>query len=338
MHAPRSTRRGIGAIVGMAVAAIAVGCTTDADEPAVTARDAAPSGARFEQVASFAADEPAALAVGPDGALYVGERRTGRVLRVAADDLTERRPRPIEVARFDVATDGQQGLLGLAVTVDGWLLAGLTAPADAQGPARQEVVRRRLDDPAALPQVVWRGPGTADLAVGGRIVLAPDGRVVTALGDYGDGRQDPPFGSVLSLDPAGPPDQVPQVLSTGWNNPFALAYAPDGALWVADNAPGSTPERLGRGDAPGPRYDLEGSRAPSGLAATGDDTFLLCGYLSKELTRLRVPVDGAAGDGVVAQPGSAGDCRLDVVVLGTVPGARDLVASAEQDGVSILRP
>ena len=122
------------------------------------------------------------------------------------------------------------------------------------------------------------------------------------------------------------------MLSSGWNNPFALAYAPDGALWLADNAPGSTPERFGRGDAAGPRYDLAGARAPSGLAATGDDTFLLCGYLSKELTRLRL-----TDDGVVAEPGAAGDCRLDVVVLGADAGAGDLVASAGQDSVAILR-
>ena len=66
------------------------------------------------------------------------------------------------------------------------------------------------------------------------------------------------------------------MLSQGWNNPFAFALTPAGALWVADNVPGQRGERLARGDLDGePTHvtTLPTNTVPAGLAALADDTY-----------------------------------------------------------------
>ncbi len=99
---------------------------------------------------------------------------------------------------------------------------------------------------------------------------------------------------MLSLEPNGPPNQVPRVLSAGWNNPFAFTFTPDGRLWVADNATGNQPERLARGDRGKPHEvtNLPRTTAPSGLAALPNGDLALCGIVSGTLDRYRHEPDG----------------------------------------------
>jgi glucose/arabinose dehydrogenase len=281
---------------------------------------------RYVERARIPAEEPAAMALDRDGSLLIGERRSGRILRVGSEQLDTARPTSEPVARVDVATEGQQGLLGLAVTPDGSLLAGMTRP--GPGPARQVVVRVVPD---GEPEPVWIGPVAADEAIGGRLAVTPEGRVLIGLGDFlrgpaGEFEPDEPYSKLLSLDPAGPPDQEPVVVSEGWYNPFAFAVAPDGAVWVADNAPGDTPERIGRGDG-GPVREMDRERAPSGLAVLGEDELAVCGFVSGVLEL--VPIV----DGEVREPTEllADRCRLGVLPLGD--GA---LAVALDDAVQVL--
>ena len=285
---------------------------------------------RFVRGGFIESDEPAAMAVTPDGSLLIGERVTGRILSVSAEQLAAESPVATEFARVDVATDGQQGLLGLAVLADGTVLAGLTRPDDADRP-RQVVVSV---DPSDEQQPVWIGPVAADEAIGGRLALMADGRILIGLGDFLRGKAnsfdaDEPYSKLLSLDPTGPPDQQPVVVSQGWNNPFAFTVAPDGAVWIADNAPGEVPERIGRGDEDGPVIDMLIERAPSGLAVLGPDELAVCGVVSGLLELVPI-VDGAASEPttVLADP-----CELGVVAL---PGGA--LAVAQFDGVRILTP
>jgi hypothetical protein len=266
-----------------------------------------------------AAEDPVALAPLPDGGLRYGERLTGRVLEVdaAGDD-------PAQVATVEVATDGQRGLVGLAVDdqdrtfaswvrPDGRLVVGQVAP----GPERP----------------VWIGPVTEDRANGGRIELLPDGSLVVGIGDLLDpdavGDPTTPNGKLLVLDPEGPPDQGPEVLSGGWNNPFAFDVGPGGAVWVADNEPGSSEERLTRGDVERAVTLLPEQTAPSGLVVVDADTLLVCGYVSGELTRWEVDEDGSARlDGALAD-----DCRLGVTRL-----SDGRVVYATEEALRVLPP
>jgi glucose/arabinose dehydrogenase len=176
------------------------------------------------------------------------------------------------------------------------------------------VVVDRID--AGHRRRVWTGPPSATLANGGHLALDTRGRLLIGIGDLQQPPRirDPRFpnGKLLALDPAGPADQRPTILSSGWNNPYAFAVAPDGAVWVADNSPGTRPERIGRGDRPGaPLWTLHGETAPSGLAVIDDRTLAVCGVVSGRLDRYRVRSDGR----VVFAGTIARGCAFGVVRL-----------------------
>lgn len=251
-----------------------------------------------------------ALAALPDGGLLVGTR-DGEITELRGARQT--RPYP----RLPVSRGGQRGLLGLAVD-------GRAVYASWTDATRRLLVGRLRA--GAAPLVRWRGPQTATLANGGHLVVAPDGRLVIGIGDL---QRRPRGGMLLALDPAGPPSQRPRVLSRGWNNPFAFAYA-DGRLWVADNSPGRAPERLARGDRGVPRQvtTLQRKTAPSGLVALGGGDLAVCGFVSGELDRY--VRDGARHRfaGVLAT-----GCRYGAVRL-----TDGRVAFAGDDAIRVVRP
>lgn len=239
-----------------------------------------------------------ATAMAPfDGGLVYGERTTGRILNPDGDVL----------ARVKVSSNGQRGLLGLAVDQDGTIFASWTRP------------DRRLVVAAVAPdyeRLVWLGPRSTDLATGGHIAFDPDGTLVIGIGDLEDpgAVSDPaaPNGKLLRLDPLGRAGQRPKTISYGWNNPYAFDFTSDGDLWLADNAPGDDRERLLRADPTGPQTWLPDRTAPSGLAIVDDDALVVCGYRTQLLLRFRIAANRSAiRDG----PPLARDCRLGVVRL-----------------------
>lgn len=289
-------RSAAGALLAPAIAAGLAGC---GGEPAAPAP---PPTALLAAVADVAA-----LAPLPDGGVRVGERRTGRIRDVAR---AGRRPGPV-LARIAVSTSGQRGLLGLAVDGRGRTFAAWTD----RRPGRRLLVAQVLPGPRRL---VWRGPRTTTLANGGHLAVDRGGRLLIGIGDLQDRPRvaDPgaPNGKLLALDPDGPPGQRPAVVSSGWNNPFAFTVTPGGAVWIADNAAGTAPERLARGDRPGaPATTLPARTAPSGLAAISARTLAVCGVRSGLLLRYRTEPDGRARR--AAGPPLARDCRLGVVRL-----------------------
>ncbi len=256
-----------------------------------------------------------AMAITSDGDLIYGERTSGRVRSVSGE----------LVARVEVTAEGQRGLLGLAVDPDGAVFAAWTRRDGRIVVGQVAPGRMRL---------VWLGPPSARLANGGHIAFAPDGSIVIGIGDLQDPGSvsdlDAPHGKLLRLDPGGTPEQKPEMISYGWNNPYAFAFTPSGDLWLADNAPGKQEERLLRADPVGPRTVLPDRTAPSGLAAPTDDTLVVCGYRTKLLLRYRIGANG------VARPdGSplARDCRLGVVLL---PDGR--LAYATDTAIRTVRP
>lgn len=240
-----------------------------------------------------------------DGSFLYAERQTGRIREVSPTGTLVNRPVAVVAIK---AEPGQRGLLGLAIGSRGRTFASWTRSRDGRLVVGQVAPGRE--------RILWLGPPSTDLANGGHLVAAPDGRLVIGIGDLQDRTKlddpDAPNGKMLSLDPEGPADQTPTVLSSGWNNPFAFTFLPDGTLWVADNSPGRQPERIGRGDRNGlPRLDLEGRRAPSALVALGSGRLGLCGYLDREMHDVRVDGDQARQPGrALATPCSLGAAAL----------------------------
>lgn len=239
------------------------------------------------------AADPSAVVALPSGGFLYSERRTGRIREVDARGHL----RSSSVARVPVrAEPGQRGLLGLAVDRRGATYAAWTRASDGK-----LVVGRVAPGEARL---VWVGPMSTTLANGGRLAFAPGGRLLIGIGELERPSRtaDPktPNGKLLTLDPRGEPSQKPRTVSSGWHNPFAFTYLPDGRLWLADNAPGRKAERITRGDRPGAAVATTGALrpvAPSALVPLGRDRLGLCGYVSRVMREVRLDGDRPSSPG-----------------------------------------
>lgn len=243
-----------------------------------------------------------------DGLRYlVAGRTSGEIREVSVEgdgtELSATEP----LARLEVRTDGQRGLLGVAS--DGDSVWAAWTPPDGR-----IVVGRVLPSPV---EIVWAGPESSERANGGHLVVR-DGALFVGIGDLEDpetvGSPISPNGKILRLDPSGPPDQAPAVVSGGWNNPFAFEFDSRGRLVVADNSPGEDPERLVvEGEGLRVEAELPAGTAPSGLAVRGD-RILVCGYVSLDVTVWRLaPDDGATQGARLVEEDTVPDtCRLSV--------------------------
>ncbi len=278
------------------LAAVAVGGCGSATES--TSRRAGPVASR---ALLPVAPPSAALSRHARGGLLVGPLAGGPIGFVRQDG------RLID-SGFDappVRTDGQRGLLSITLSPQDAVYASWIP----RGSDRMVV--GILPPNSAPPEIIWKGPHTTRFANGGHLEFEPDGRLVIGIGE--SKLRPGASGAMLSLEPNGPPSQVPHIISTGWNNPFAFTFTPDGRLWVADNATGRQPERLARGDG-GKPYDitvLPRKTAPSGLAALPNGDLALCGVVSGTLDRYQHQPDGHwKRIGTIATR-----CRYGVVLL-----------------------
>ncbi len=252
-----------------------------------------------------AADPLAPVALAEGGFIY-GERTTGRIIRSSRTGETM-----VTVELDDeLATDGQRGLLGLAVRRSGDatdIYASWTRASDGR-----LVVGRLASGRTAL---VWEGPVSADRANGGTLAFRGD-ELLVSIGDLEDPASvdDPeaPNGKILSLDPEADVDQQASVVSSGWNNPFAMAVLAED-IWLVDNAPGEGSERVARIAPSGDEsvLELEGVRAPSSLAVLPDGDLVVCGFVSEVVERIPVPADGVAAPTEEIGP----PCSTGVAVL-----------------------
>lgn len=207
---------------------------------------------QLETVASFAA--PWAFAFTPDGRILVTEK-AGRVFVLNASGSKR------EVSGVPaVSYSGQNGLLDVAVSPrfadDALIYLSYAEPGDGGSSlalARAKLVdangSARLDD----LQVIWRQMPKGDGGQpGGIIAFAPDGEhLFLSTGDRmrPSTAQDPEqaLGKVLRLNPDGStPSDNPQAAAGGvraqtWTlghrNPYGLAFAPDGQLWLHEMGP-----------------------------------------------------------------------------------------------------
>jgi hypothetical protein len=268
-------------LAGITAALIATGCSSDPSEPASGAVDTLvefPDARPGDVISLRAADGDPAIVEWID-------RRAGTIRSIDVDEPGT----PTVLAAIDVGTDGEQrGLLG-HTTIDGVRYAAWTDP-DTE---HLLVGALTSATPAGVDRIVWDAGGTAGGAVGGHLATAPDGRLILGIGQLTDWAKAHGSGAMLGLDPLGPPDQEPVVLSDGYINPFGFAVVGE-QLWVADNAVGDDTERTGPIDlAPGaPRADRSDlaqtngpPRAPSAVVALPDGDVAVCGFLDAQLRR-----------------------------------------------------
>ncbi len=230
------------------------------------------------------------------------------------------------LATIDVSTEGEQrGLLGHTV-IDGVRYAAWTDPGTNHllvgevGP---------VGAGTSSVRIVWDGGGTAGGAVGGHLEASADGKLILGIGQLTEWAKANGSGAMVQLDPAGPPDQEPVVLSDGYTNPFAFTVVDD-QLWVADNAVGDDVERIGRGDLDA--RDLHTAtgqvpRAPSAMIALADGSLGVCGFLDGQLLAWETDDDAYAA--------ALGPCLTGAAALagGTIVTA---AANPGGDGTALL--
>lgn len=205
-----------------------------------------------EAVANF--DTPWAIAFLPDGRMLVTEK-PGRIFIATQDG------QKLEVGNVPpVAASGQNGLLDIAVSPDfpNNSLVYFTYVEPAKGGSSLVLSRAMLslsNSGATLADrtVIWRQtPGGGGGQPGGVIAFDPQGaHLFLTVGDrmQSTSAQNPDQarGKVLRLNLDGStPSDNPNVLAggieaetwtTGHRNPYGLAFAPDGRLWLHEMGP-----------------------------------------------------------------------------------------------------
>lgn len=230
------------------------GTTTPADAAAVPAVQLVDTG--------LDVDEPIALVPAPTGDVVLVAQRGGEIVaaRPDGDGLVAVGP-VLDLTERVGSTEGERGLLGLAVAPDGaHLYASYTAAADGASQV-DEFTLREVD-----------GAWEADLDSrrnlidveqpfvnhnGGHVEFGPDGMLYVGLGDGGSGgdpegrAQDPGtlLGKLLRLDPSAEPpvpsdnpfvgddplDARDEIWATGMRNPWRFSFdRGTGDLWIGD--------------------------------------------------------------------------------------------------------
>jgi len=190
-----------------------------------------------------AADFATALAWAPDGRLFYAER-SGTIR--SFDGINRR-----VFATVSTSTDGERGLLGLALSPtfheDHFVYAFYSRADDT---TRQRVVRwtDHGGTGTSLTTIVDNLPAGSDCChKGGRLAFGRDGKLYVTLGENhvaseaqnasdlrGKILRYNPDGTVPADNPFGAGNPV---WAIGLRNPFGLAFSPEGRLLVTDNGP-----------------------------------------------------------------------------------------------------
>ena len=317
---------------------------TSAEPTGTVPTGTGPTGTPRVQVLATGLQVPWGLAFLPDGSALVGERPTGRIVKVTSTGTVT------EVQRLsDARATGEGGLLGLAVSpnyaTDGLVYAYYTGDQD------NRIVRFKL---GGRPEPILTGIHKAPIHDGGRLAFGPDGMLYAGVGDANERprAQDPAAlnGKVLRMTPDGKPapgNPFPNsvVYSFGHRNVQGLAWDSAGRLYAAEFGQNRFDEvnlvqagkNYGWPVVEGNQADARFVRplvtwptsecSPSGIAIKGDQLFVAA--LRGE--RLwRVPLDGRGGLGEPVPLLQAQYGRLRTVAL--APDGSLWVTTSNQDG------
>jgi glucose/arabinose dehydrogenase len=189
---------------------------------------------------------PAAFTFAPDGRLFYAERLTGEIRIINRTKGTDR----LFFHVGSLATDNEQGLLGLAFDPDfpdrPFLYAYATRVVN--GSAHNQILRLTSSGGNGSDlRVLWTSStAAASIHNGGHIAFGPDGFLYAVQGEAGDpsNAQDRsvPAGKVLRMTRGGQPAPGnpfgSRVFSYGLRNSYGFAFDPrTGRLWESENGP-----------------------------------------------------------------------------------------------------
>ncbi|WP_369358878.1 sorbosone dehydrogenase family protein [Streptomyces sp. cg2] len=191
---------------------------------------------------------PWGVAVLPGGDLLVGERDSGRIVRVAAHGgkVTGLGSVP------GVAPEGEGGLLGLAVSAsfgtDHEVYAYFTTASDNRIARMIYDERRAPGNQLGAPNTIFKGIPRGRVHNGGRLAFGPDRMLYAGTGETGDKAlaQDKgsTAGKILRMTPDGEPahgnpeaDSV--VYDYGHRDVEGLAWDADRRLWASESGQGA---------------------------------------------------------------------------------------------------
>ncbi len=194
-------------------------------------------------------DIPWGLVTLPDGSIFYSRRDAHDIVLL---DVANGVKRSIGSVPNVQNTDGEGGLLGLAITpqfpaTDPWLYIHHTSPTD------NRVVRIQYRDGALVPsthQVLLTGIGRNKYHNGGRLRFGPDGKLYVATGDAQSAESAQNINSLngkilrMNVDGSVPSDNPYSnyVWSYGHRNPQGLAFDSRGRLWQQEFGNGSLDE------------------------------------------------------------------------------------------------
>jgi len=246
-------------------ATLAGACTTEGDRgagatpqpsPSITGSTPTPPNLDDAQVGLkqiAVLEEPLAMAVrADDSALYIAEK-SGRV--VALRESTD--PEVVLDISDEVSLGAEQGLLGLAFSVDGDFLYVDYTDTNGDTHVAEFTVRDGEIDPSTEREVLFVGQPFSNHN-GGELVFGPDGYLYIGLGDGGSAGD--PMGNAQSLQtllgkilrisprPAEGPYTVPddnpfvdvagarpEIWAYGLRNPWRFSFdRQTGDLWIGD--------------------------------------------------------------------------------------------------------
>ncbi|MBW7906305.1 MAG: PQQ-dependent sugar dehydrogenase [Phycisphaerae bacterium] len=187
--------------------------------------------------------QPVALAVAPDGRLFITEK--AGTIRIVEDGVL--RPEPFAV--LTVHTDSENGLLGIAIDPN-FARNGYVYAFASVSPVEQRIFRFTDARGIGVDQTVIRDkpPTTGTIHSGGGLGFGADGKLYFSIGDNGiaSNAQDlgtlsgklcriNPDGSTPEDNPFRTPTGTPRAIyALGLRNPFRFCFAPDGRAFVLD--------------------------------------------------------------------------------------------------------
>ena len=190
---------------------------------------------------------PAGFTVAPDGRIFFGERLTGQIRTL--DPATGTHTLFFTVT--NVLTDGERGLLGLALhpryPAKPFVYAYATR--DVQGSQRNQILKiRDAGGVGSTSKVIFSSDTVSgSYHDGGRILFGPDRKLYAFVGDAHNPANAQNLGnnagkmlrmSVRGKPPASNPFAGSLIWSYGHRNSFGFAFDPStGGLWQDENGP-----------------------------------------------------------------------------------------------------